>query len=268
MLESIGKTNADVEVWPLDLGSVASIKAIAKRANEELDRVDVLVENAGIFPDGWIATKDGWKSALQTNLISGALLAVLFLPKFRETFKNFQTQTNLVVVCSDLHSFAEFPEKSSVRILESLNDKTKSDSLGDRYHTTKLLEILFYREFCSHIAGSGTGPINPIVNIPTPGLNENAVWQGDANAHISKALFKLFLFALARPVAMGARTLVSASAAGEETHGSYLNDGSVTEPSPFVGSDQGAKVARKLFVEVMDVLDQYVPGCRSILKSD
>lgn len=98
MLEAVGKANADVLVWPLDLGSIASVKTFARRVQEELDRIDVFVENAGIFPGAWVGTEDGWESALQINLISGALLATLLLPKFRDTAKNFNTQTNLVVV--------------------------------------------------------------------------------------------------------------------------------------------------------------------------
>lgn len=270
MLESVGgRTNTDVQVWPLDLGSFASVKAFAKRATEELDRVDVLVENAGIFQNTrWDVTKDGWEAALQTNLLSSALLAVLLMPKFRETTSKFQAQTRVVVLCSELHMFAEFPEKSSARILESLNDKTKPESLGDRYQTTKLLEILFFRELCSHVTRSSKEPINPIINIPNPGLNDNAVWQGQPTAHISKALFTLFVRFVSRPVAQGAMIIVSAAAAGEESHGSYLSDQVVMEPSAFVGSDQGAKVARKVFVEVMDVLEQHVPACRSLLQDN
>jgi hypothetical protein len=154
------------------------------------------------------------------------------------------------------------------RVLESLNDKTKIESLVDRYQTTKLLETLFVRDFFSHIAGSSTEPVNPIVNLPNWGLNDNAVRQGKPDTHISIALFNLFLRTFTRLVEKGARTLVTAAAAGEGSHGSYLSDQVVTEPAPFIGSDQGAKVWRKLFAEVMDVLEKYVPGCRSVLQGD
>lgn len=60
--------------------------------------------------------------------------------------------------------------------------------------------------------------------------------------------------------------MVDAAAAGRDTHGSYLNDGVVAEPSPLVGSDQGTKLARKIFAEVMDLLEQYEPGCRNNLQ--
>lgn len=267
MLESTHRqTTADVQVWPLDLSSFASVKAFAQRASRELDRIDVLVENAGIFRNTrWDVTEDGWEAGLQTNVLASALLAVLLLPAFRASAARFHTQTRLVVLCSSLHLFAAFAEKSSPRILHALNDKTNPAALAERYQTTKLLEVLFFREFASRVIRSTAEPINPIVNIPNPGFNDNAVWQGQPTSYVYKALFDLFVRFVGRPVDQGAMTIVDAAAAGEESHGSYLDDQVVTEPSPFVGTDQGAKVARKLFAEVMDVLELQVPGCRSLL---
>lgn len=43
--------NANVAVWELDLASFASVKAFAQRANDELDRVDLAILNAGCVPD-------------------------------------------------------------------------------------------------------------------------------------------------------------------------------------------------------------------------
>lgn len=54
----------NVEVWKLDLASIASVKAFAERAEKELERLDILVENAGINTIGWKATEDGWESVL------------------------------------------------------------------------------------------------------------------------------------------------------------------------------------------------------------
>lgn len=51
-----------VEVWQLDLASFASVKAFAKRAEEELQRLDVVVENAGMATQKWTTTEDGWET--------------------------------------------------------------------------------------------------------------------------------------------------------------------------------------------------------------
>jgi retinol dehydrogenase-12 len=54
------KTN--VEVWELDLGLFESVKRFAKRCNDELERVDILVENAALGEGTWSTTADGWES--------------------------------------------------------------------------------------------------------------------------------------------------------------------------------------------------------------
>lgn len=52
-----------VDVWRLDLNSFESTKAFAKKANDELDRLDVFLANAGISTRQWTTTKDGWESS-------------------------------------------------------------------------------------------------------------------------------------------------------------------------------------------------------------
>lgn len=51
-----------VEVWQLDLTSFSSVKAFAARVEEELPRLDIVVENAGVVMDQWTTTPDGWET--------------------------------------------------------------------------------------------------------------------------------------------------------------------------------------------------------------
>lgn len=46
-----------VEVWDLDLSSFKSVQAFAKRMNE-LERLDILLENAGVASFNWNVTED------------------------------------------------------------------------------------------------------------------------------------------------------------------------------------------------------------------
>jgi retinol dehydrogenase 12 len=66
------KTN--VEVWELDMGSFESVKRFAKKCVDELERVDILLENAAIGRGPWSATQDGWETSY-----------VLFLPFYGKT---------------------------------------------------------------------------------------------------------------------------------------------------------------------------------------
>jgi NAD(P)-dependent dehydrogenase (short-subunit alcohol dehydrogenase family) len=46
-----------VSVWPLDLAFTASVKAFASKAENELDRIDALIQNAGVWLDNWTETE-------------------------------------------------------------------------------------------------------------------------------------------------------------------------------------------------------------------
>jgi retinol dehydrogenase 12 len=57
-----GETN--VEVWELDLASFDSVKRFSEKCARDLGRLDILLENAGIFATEWTTTVDGWESSL------------------------------------------------------------------------------------------------------------------------------------------------------------------------------------------------------------
>lgn len=129
-IENSTKRTGIVEVWELDLGSYDSVKAFAKRANG-LERLDVLLENAGINTRVFRMAEDN-ESTITVNVVSTFLLALLLLPKMRETNERFGVLPRLTVVSSELHFIAKFEEKKGNNIFATLNDK-KTAQMGDRY---------------------------------------------------------------------------------------------------------------------------------------
>lgn len=60
IVQTTGCTTA--ELWLVDLADFSSVKAFAKRFNEENKRLDILLENAGVLPDPKAEfTRDGWE---------------------------------------------------------------------------------------------------------------------------------------------------------------------------------------------------------------
>ena len=59
---------------------------------------------------------------------------------------------------------------------------------------------------------------------------------------------------------MGGRTLVFSAAAGEESHGQYMSECEIKEPSEFVRSKEGAKVQERVHSELMGILETIQPG--------
>jgi retinol dehydrogenase 12 len=108
-----------VEVWDLDLTSYDSVKAFAEKANR-LERLDVVVENAAVFKFDR-ELKEGNESTVTVNVISTFLLALLVLPKLRETGVKHNKTPVLTFTGSFTHADAQFPERKAARIFEELN---------------------------------------------------------------------------------------------------------------------------------------------------
>ena len=129
--KSIPNSNTKVEVWHLDLLSYESVKAFAAQVMK-LDRLDVLLENAGMMT-GKFKLAEGDESTITTNVISTELLALLVLPKLKETATRYGVLPRLSIVASDLHFIAKFPERNSEDVFVALNDEKKANMGMERY---------------------------------------------------------------------------------------------------------------------------------------
>ena len=128
-IEETTKRTGVVEVWQLDLASYESTKQFAKRV-ETLKRLDVVLENAGIATFTYRVAEDN-EATITVNVVSTYLLALMILPKLRETATKFNTVPHLTVVSSEVHGFSKFPERTSANIFKTLNDKVTAN-MDDR----------------------------------------------------------------------------------------------------------------------------------------
>jgi retinol dehydrogenase-12 len=126
----------------------------------------------------------------------------------------------------------------------------------DRYNTSKLLVVLIARELANHLSSSSNNPI--ILNVVTPGFCKSQISRNLPFA--GRLSVSLFLALIGRTTEVGSRCLVSAAAAGRETHGEYLDSFRVSEPSAFVLSEEGRKVQPRVYGELMEVLEGIEPG--------
>jgi len=105
-----GKTKVDViEVWTLDMSSYPSIKAFASKASDELDKIDIVVLNAGLMNPNREVSEYGWESTIQVNTISTALLALLILPKLRASKSHTSSTPVLEFVSSSMYKNRTIP---------------------------------------------------------------------------------------------------------------------------------------------------------------
>lgn len=123
-----------VQVWPLDLASHASVRAFAARAAAELERLDAVVCNAGmyVYKSGFSLAEGGDEVTITVNVVSTLLLGLLLLPKLRATSVKHDKEVVLTFTGSFVHLMTDFPEKNNSNIFEALANEKKA-RMPDRY---------------------------------------------------------------------------------------------------------------------------------------
>ena len=151
-------------------------------------------------------------------------------------------------------------EREEDSIFEALN-KSDAKYMKNRYPTSKLLEIFMVRALAPRI-NSGPHADKPIIlNCLTPGLCHSELVRD--NKGITRVMFEAVKFILARKTEVGSRALLAATEAGKESHGQYMADCVVTEPSAFVRSGEGEKTQERVYTELMGILEKIQPGISS-----
>jgi len=77
--------NADLEIMLLDLNSLNSVRNFAAAYGEKFNRLDLLIENAGIMIPPLSKTEDGFESQMGVNYFSHFLLTNLLFPLLNKT---------------------------------------------------------------------------------------------------------------------------------------------------------------------------------------
>ncbi|KAJ2929465.1 hypothetical protein H1R20_g7622, partial [Candolleomyces eurysporus] len=168
--ESTGFDRAEIQM--VDLARFASVIDFAKKFNEKEDRLDILVQNAGVLPEKeYTATEDGWETTLQVNHVALSLLGIFLLPKMISTAERFGTHPRMVFVGSEVHLLSKF-EKHLVegdRPLKTFGSKDHCtpEVLQKRYSDTKLLNLLFVRALSERLPSPSISPSSPPSSSPS-----------------------------------------------------------------------------------------------------
>lgn len=76
--------NRNIEVWPIDLASLAVVSAFADKVLEKGIAVDLLMNNAGTLEAGYRSTVDGLERTVSVNYVGAYLLTRKLLPAMQE----------------------------------------------------------------------------------------------------------------------------------------------------------------------------------------
>ncbi|KAL9095871.1 MAG: hypothetical protein Q9165_001868 [Trypethelium subeluteriae] len=251
-----------VQVWHIDMASNASVQAFAKKASEELDRIDGLVLNAGIMIDNW-ALAEGMESSIQVNVVNTLFLGTLMMPKLSEDARKSGIHPTIVFIVSVLGYTvkAEMDKSRQGNIFDGLNDQKRAN-MDSRYALTKLVEELAVRQFAALCPVEKTGVV---VNMVAPGLCSTGL-GGDVRT-FTKVMHEGIRAMMARSAEVGSRTILHGLVAGEESHGKFLSGCKIKEywVPGWVSNAEGQRLQKGIWTELVERLENVQPGCVSQL---
>lgn len=132
-----------------DLADLESVKAAAAQLAKDTDRIDVLLNNAGVMAMPYSFTKQGLEIQCGTNVVGHALLSYLLLPLLVRTARSrksaSQSSVRVVQLSSLAHSsFGSGLPSMSWENLERVNEKLGPGFIGAwrRYGKSKTGNIL------------------------------------------------------------------------------------------------------------------------------
>ncbi|CAG9996342.1 unnamed protein product [Clonostachys byssicola] len=255
---STGKTGS-AEVWHLDLSSYESVKYFAKRATLELDRIDALVENAGVAID-IDSQAEGHPVTFTVNVYSTFMLAVLLLPKMKEDAQRLNIVPHIAIVSSSV-AFSAQPlwdlGKGAANPVDKIVQVGQLDTTGG-YTVSKLLEVLAVRHLAPLLPVSSTGVV---LNLVCPGLCKTDIGR-NASDDI-KAVAGTMMDRIGRTSEDGSRTLLFAATAGKSSHGKFTADCEIKDDSiipDWIKGKEAEEERKRLWDVIAKEIEAAAPG--------
>lgn len=221
-------TDGQLVVKELDLASLRSVRAFCQELLQEEPRLDVLINNAGVFHCPYTKTEDGFEMQFGVNHLGHFLLTNLLLGLLKSS-----APSRIVVVSSKLYKYGEIN-------FEDLNSE-QSYNKSFCYSRSKLANILFTRELARRLEGT-----NVTVNVLHPGIVRTNLGRHIHIPLLARPLFNLVSWAFFKTPLEGAQTSIylACSPDVEGVSGRYFGDCKEEELLPKAMDES---VARKLW---------------------
>lgn len=208
-----------------DFSRLAEVRAMAEQVRGLTDRLDVLVNNAGLMRDRCILTEDGYETTFQVNHLAPFLLTTLLLDRLRAA-----APARIVNVASRMH------ERVKRFDLEDLARPSRFDGL-EAYNRSKACNVLLTTELARRLAGSGV-----VANALHPGFVASRFGR-DGDLGFGYELFFRLLRPVMNSVEQGADTVIWLASAPEAgaVSGRYVEKRRERPPARFAAEPDTAR---------------------------
>jgi len=201
--------NNNIELFGCDLASFESISNFVDKLAEKTKKIDILINNAGIWEPSFKVTVDGIESNFAVNHLGPYLLTNLVLKKFKKT---------------DVERIINTASEAHRGVYLNLDDiEMKNNFSGYRaYSQSKLANILFTKKLANLLRAD-----HITVNCFHPGVVRTHLF--DRLNIVQHTVFSPFLI----PPKRGAETMVYLASSPDisEVTGEYFNKKKLARPS-------------------------------------
>ena len=214
-IEADAREGGSTDLQRADLAVQDDVKDLAARLVSTYDRLDVLVNNAGLYSGRREMTVDGVEKTFAVNHLAPFLLTHLVLDRMKETAEEVG-EARIVNVGSEAHRGARID-------FDDIHGEEEYSGI-QAYGQSKLANVLFTHELARRVQGTGV-----LVNCVHPGVVATNIWRGSDWLSRLARLFKWFYKSPedgARPV-----LLLAASPKTADATGQYFREMERTNPS-------------------------------------
>ena len=215
-----------------DLASIAAVRRLAEALLAGYDRIDLLVNNAGLISPHFQLSEDGYELTVAVNHLAPFLLTNLLLDRLRASAQTNQRMARIVTVASQAHRGARL----NIAALTRPQDWTPLSAYG----RSKLCNVLFTRALARRLDATQV-----TAACLHPGIVATAIGdRAGAIAGFGWRLIKPFLISPER----GAATSLFLAAVPDPTpfHGAYVVGKRIAEPDAAARDD---RLAEELWAE-------------------
>ena len=144
----LGNLPGTAEVMKLDLGSLKSVRAFSEEFLSKFDRLDGLVNNAGIMAPPQGVTEDGFESQIGVNYLGHFLLTELLLDVLKSSAPSRIVNVSSVIHVGRKDWVAEVD-------LDDLNWERREYNATKAYAQSKLANVLHASHLARLLEGTG-----------------------------------------------------------------------------------------------------------------
>jgi len=201
--------NAALDFVRLDLGDLASVKACAAELTQREQKIDLLINNAGLMSGSLAHTNDGHELQFGTNHLGHFVLNAELLPLVEAA------AGRIVVLGSASHNFVKR------YAVDDVNWERRDYNVMQSYAQSKLANMLYLRALAARLKAKGSSALAVMAHPGFAATNIGNTPDADRAGKVAQIVTRLASKLFAQSQAQGAWPTLMAATDPQAAQGDY-----------------------------------------------